>query len=245
MSLRLIAGQALGMVLGVVLAPIIALFSWVRGTRVLHAEGVVVSAKVTEAAGAPGGELGKFARTLVGPATVRFSLGMTPGRDAEAVAARNILGLGLVLGARETQRHLALATFESFSKFGRDRIVTVTGDYLANVYQSVAAFALDGFGLARFRVSPFELPAAPAGDRERRLSADIGSGNARLVLEVGGQDGQWLPVAVILLMGIVEGPAFRLSIHRTGPGLRAVGVLAGVRRVVYPVAQWARARRRP
>jgi hypothetical protein len=233
--------ELLGVFVGVVLAPFLALFSRRKRARVLHSEGIVVRAEVSPLLSEHEPvALQAFGRSLAGPATVRFSQGVTRRWDGQGSPAANILGLGLALGSGSDRRHLLLATFERFGTFGRDRRVTVATDFLADVYQSVGAFALDGLGIVQFRVRSFDPPPLPRGDLASRLAADIRSGRAQLTLEVARPAGAWRPIARLELLSIEDRADPALSPHHTGPGLRAVGFLAGLRRVVYPVAQWAR-----
>jgi hypothetical protein len=232
-----------GLALGIVLAPLFALWSRIKGARVLHTQGLCVKARVLGMATEGPGPVVAFAQSLAGEAVARFSLGLTRASQP-AGGTRNILGLGLVLGAGPACRHLLFATFESFGAFGRGRDTTVTTDFLANTYYVVAPLALDGAGLVRLRARPVEGGRSGAPDRATNLAADLRAGTAVLALELSSaSDPTWVPIARLTLEASLEGAGGPLSPWRTGPGLHAVGFLAGLRRIIYPVAQWARGAR--
>src|SRR5690606_21429388 len=80
----------------------------------------------------------------------------------------------------------------------------------------------------------------PGATRRARLEADIAAGRAALTLEVAGSAPR--PLARIHLLELLadDGRALRLSMARTGRGLIPVGLLGGIRALVYPASQLGR-----
>jgi hypothetical protein len=196
-----------------------------------------VRADVTPAvpAGAPPA-LARLAARLAGPGQARFSSAFARGGAETA----DILGVGLRLGPAGIQ-DLMLGTFDSFwlPSVLRARRQTDVHDYLANTYRSVARYHLEGLGEVALRLRPCS-PSPGGTGRAARLDEAMRLGQARLVLELRprGEAG-FVPVVELALVGrsSVKDARLRLSVDRDGAGLRAIGVLAGVRRVAYPLSQ--------
>jgi len=240
----------LGILLGLILAPIFFLWSLARGKRAVHADGVLCQAEVVPVDGPePAKSIGA---RLAGPALVRFSGAFQP----EGGAKPDILGLAIRLrdprdrdaAPQIGDQDLVLGTFESFGSAGKDKAKVVVGDYLANHYDSVTPWRVRGLGAVRLRAVP---PAgAPrelgrAVSRRDRLAADITAGVAELSLGYhldDGNPGPVTPIATLRLtaMSPLGAHQLRESLSRTGRGATAVGLRNGMRRVVYPVSQVAR-----
>jgi hypothetical protein len=237
----LIVRGALGILTGIVLAPFIFIVSLIRGARAVHAQGVLCQAEVTAIDAVVGPR-------LAGPALARLSGAFV----AENGAKPDIVGLALRLrkdaaAAPEVgDQDLLLASFESFATAGKDKRATRIDDYLANEYDTVSPWRVDGLGVVRLRATP---PAPPngtrPGTRTEKLAADIEAGTAELTLGThpnDGNPGPVSPIARIKLTAVSDLEARRLRerLGRDGRGLTAVGFRNGIRRVVYPVSQAAR-----
>jgi hypothetical protein len=223
----------LGVVVGVVLAPVIFLWSLVKGARAVHADGVVCTAEVVAVDAVVGPR-------LAGPALARFSGAF----EREGAAAADILGLALRFG---DDQDVVLGTFESFATASKDKARVAVGDYLANAYDTVAPWRVDGVGVVRLRVAAGDPPRDPAraGSRRARLEADVAAGVAVLALGHHADDGGTGPVTPIAEVRLTEMSAMapvglRVSLGRRGRGVTAVGFRNGIRRVVYPVSQLGR-----
>jgi len=231
--------DGLGFLVGVAVAPLVALRSLLTGARAFHPEGVVCRA---EAVALGDGEL---ARRLAGPALVRLSPALR--RDDGA----DVLGVGIRFRARPRvtahpdhgDQDLLLATFDSFRPSRLKEAIRQTDahDYLANDYRAVARYRVGDLGPARLRAVGSR-PAAPGGTRLERLTAAMARGAAALRLDADGGDG-WTPLVEIRLHELVplNQAMLRFSPRRAGRGIRPLGFLNGIRAVVYPVSQAARA----
>jgi hypothetical protein len=229
---------AIGGVLGLALAVVIAPISLYRRARAVHADGVVCRAVVI--AREPEGD------RLAGPALVRLS-GALAGPDA----ASDVLGLELRMqrtasdDARIGDQDLVLGTFESFHTIARDRARTNAGDFLANAYSTVTPWWLPGHGPVILRLSPPSADGVPAADRATdrlgRLTADLAADRARLVLtaDVGNHRIELAELRLISQL-TTDGHALRASMCRAGRGLRPLGLRNGIRATLYPLSQLAR-----
>lgn len=230
----------LGVVVGLLLAPVVFLWSLVRGARAVHADGVLC-------AGVAVAEDPTLGARLAGPVLARFSGAF----QREGAAAPDVLGLALRFGRPADAppevgvQDVVLGTFESFATAGADKAKVAVGDYLANAYDSVAPWRVAGAGVVRLRIDPGP-PRDPGrgADRRARLGADAAAG-AELVLGVHPDDGGTgpvTPIARIRLAAVSTADPRRLraSLGRTALGLVAVGFRNGIRRAVYPASQLGR-----
>ncbi|MCA9677963.1 MAG: hypothetical protein KC464_23260, partial [Myxococcales bacterium] len=139
-----------------------------------------------------------------------------------------------------------LGTFESFRTAGRDQAATDETDNLAsaNLYHSVSPWRVDGLGVVKLRARPRPGDVTPdparGASRAGRLAADVADGRAVLRLEVDGDGSAALADLHLIAPLASDGRALRISLGRSGRGIRAVGYRNGIRRVVYPVSQLAR-----
>jgi hypothetical protein len=236
-------GEGLGRILGVLLAPLFALWAAGKRARPFHADGIEVRIQVSPASASSSEPVRRLGQRLTGPGMARFSLAITDRQQREANTGRvspDVFGLGLVLGKPESRQHLLLATFDSFGTVRKALRETRSDDFLANNYRGVGLYWLDNFGPVRLRIRPLDQERTP-GTRETRLAATIEM-KARLILELSRTDrpSDWQSVAEIHLDCPLETATPALSPFQDGAGLRPIGVTAGIRRVVYPVSRWAR-----
>jgi hypothetical protein len=233
--------SSLGIVAGVLLAPVAFVWSLVRGARLVHADGLLCRAELIPLDTVLGPR-------LAGPALARFS----GAHQREGSPESDVLGLALRLRARAEappevgDQDLVLGTFESFRTVRRDRERTRVDDYLANDYDSVSPWRVDHLGVVRLRATPGAVrDPERAATRRARLEADIAAGVAELILGThpdDGATGPLTPVAAIRLLALspFDPRRLRTSLGRHGRGMIGVGFRNGIRRVVYPVGQLGR-----
>lgn len=230
LALRFVVGA----MLGVAIAPVVAVVSAVRGGRAVHFAGVVCRAELhaRDAAGA----------ALAGPALVRLSGAFEPQHTTKP----DVLGVLLRLQSATSDpsggdQDLLLGTFTSFATAGRDRLDTRVDDYLANTYHSVTPWWLRGVGAVHLQLTPLA-PSAPPGDRLAHLDDAIAAGRAAFALIASRSGAPPIELAELRLVARtdLDGRALRASMWRTGRGVRPLGLRNGIRSVVYPVSQLAR-----
>jgi hypothetical protein len=233
----MIVGMVLGMVLGALLAPLVFLVALVRGARVFHPDGVVHRARFTALGDHPA------ARALDGPALARLA----PTFTSVASQKPDVIGLAVRFRRDDTaspapadgDQDVLSATFDSFLALGAGRASTNVHDVLDNTFRTVASFALPGGGAHRLRWvgvpidRPASLPALADPELARR---------ARFVLEISQDGDAWLAIGTLALGARVDVDqrALELTPFRTGRGVRPVGFLNGIRRVVYPASEAGR-----
>jgi hypothetical protein len=232
---------ALGILAGTLLAPVAFVWSLVRGARLVHADGLLCQAELTALDAVVGPR-------LAGPALARLSGSLQPEGSPE----RDVLGLALRLRTAAEARpevgdqDLVLATFESFTTLGQALARTNVRDYLANHYDTVTPWQIDHLGVVRLRAVPAAVrDPARAPTRRGRLEADLAAGVAELTIGThpdDGATGPLRPVATLRLLALspLDQRRLNMSLGRQGRGLVAVGFRNGIRRVVYPVSQFAR-----
>jgi len=219
------------MIFGVVLAPLIFLFSLVRGLRAFHPRGTICRAKVVALDPDVGAR-------LAGSARVRLS-GSTGDENS---AVQTVLGMAIKTDAGQD---LPLATFESFLKLGDATKNTIVADYLANQFASVTPWRVRGLGIVWLRAVPIA-PAHGTGSRVERLDEAIESGKATFVLEARDAAGATAAVRSKLAeLHLTERLAdddrsFTISMFHTAAGFVPTGVRNGIRVIVYPTSQLAR-----
>lgn len=219
-----------GMIFGVVLAPVIFLISFARGGRAFHPRGTTCRASVV----ALDPDVGT---RLAGEARVRLS-GASGDENSDV---KTVLGMAIKLA---NGQDLPLATFEAFTKLGAATKNTNIADYLANEYASVTPWRVRGLGIVWLRAIPTVHEAA-SGSRVDRLDAAIAAGHAKLVLEARDAAGPNATVKcrlaeLSLVERIAEDRSFTISMFHTAAGFVPTGVRNGIRVVVYPTSQLAR-----
>jgi hypothetical protein len=225
-------GFAIGNFFGVLLSPVIFTISFFKAARAFHAQGTMCRAKIVALDDVVGPR-------LEGNATIRLSGSAKPENSPE----QSILGMAMKFGGTQD---LPIATFESFLKAKQATANTDVKDYLANQYSSVTPWKVEGLdGSIWFRAMPKTSIVAGAL-RTERLAAHIAEGNAVFVLEARSAPGPDAPVvkalAEIQLVDVLRGDdsSFDMSMTRNGLGIRPLGIRNGIRRIVYPVSQYAR-----
>lgn len=223
------------------LAVPIFLWSLIRGARAVHADGVVCRAEVVPIDAAIGPR-------LAGPAVVRlggaFKNEGETGSDVLGMAVRFRRSAGPIASEADLadgDQDFLAGTFESFWTARKDQARTRVEDFLANEYSSVSVWRIDGAGPGKLRALPPSPAGSRTGSRIERLDADIAAGRAAFTLEAR-TNGTRVPVAELRLLERLphRGRALRISMFRTGRGLRPTGFRNGIRAVVYPVSQLAR-----
>jgi hypothetical protein len=251
--------ELLGMLVGLLLAPVVALRGRKRRRHFFHAEGTSVEAEVVAPppAGLPE-RLRPFAQAISGRARARFSWAVGGARKAAPPGAGrkgSILGLGLQLGSAQWPQHLHLATFDWRSR----KMTGNPDDFLDqnNVYSTVISLRLRRFGDVYLRVRPLG-SGSSAGTAADRLEQITHTPGPHLGLELASKQEReiWFLVGQIHLRrltvvpGLAPGEIYadptlspRSSPFDAGAGLRTLGFLAGVRRILYPVSQRGRRQR--
>jgi hypothetical protein len=226
----------IGALLGIVIGLLFFLISLVRGSRALHADGVICRAELIAKDDVVGPR-------LAGPALVRFSGAL----HADGSPEQDILGLAIRMqreasrDVRTGDQDLLLASFESFGALGQAKASTNVRDYLANTYSTVTRWLVPGIGSAVLHCRPAGPRTESTSHRTAHLDADIAADRARMVLSVDQID-----VAEIRIIERLPDDlrTLRTSMARHGRGVRAVGLRNGIRVTVYPLSQLARALRR-
>jgi hypothetical protein len=221
-----------GMIVGIVLALPIFVFSFIRAARAFHPRGTVCRAELV----ALDPEIGA---RIAGLARVRLS-GSTGDENS---AVQTVLGMAIKLA---NGQDLPLATFEAFAKLGAATKNTNVADYLANEFASVSPWRVRGLGIVWLRAVPATPAHAVTGTRVERLAARIAGGQATLVIEARDAAGPTATVRARLAeLQLVErladdDPRFHISMFHTAAGFVPTGARNGIRAIVYPVSQLAR-----
>jgi hypothetical protein len=243
--------EAIGRVVGIFLAPAAAVGSFVRGTRLFHADGVVYRAEVRPVA--LGGARRAMADRIAGSALVRLSNALRRRRagkdpsDALGIALRFHPGTNAEPEAGSDAQDLLLLSFRHFWQALVALRSTDPHDFLANTYYALAPFRAPYLRSIEIRIVPEQ--ESPAGeDHFDRLACAVAEGKAVLRLEVRlrERDAPWEPVADIALCAPadVDQEALHFNPFRDGAGIVPIGFVQGLRWAVYPAAQLGRDVRR-
>lgn len=222
----------IGMIVGLVLALPIFLFSFIRAARAFHPRGTVCRAELVALDPDVGAR-------LAGAARVRLS-GSTGDENS---TVQTVLGMAIELA---NGQDFPLATFEAFVKLGAATKATNVADYLANEFASVSPWNVRGLGIVWLRAVPTAPADAVTGTRVERLDARIAAGHATVVLEARDAAGPNAAVRSRLAeLRLVErladdDPRFQISMFHTAAGFKPTGMRNGIRAIVYPVSQLAR-----
>jgi hypothetical protein len=241
-------GEMIGKGVSVLLAPLAALGSFLRGARLFHPRGVVyradVRAEVTE------GAVGVLGRRLAGPALVRLS------------SAGPVLGVAVRFGSPPVAvpsqgtplQDLILLSVPRLADLPVAARLTEPRDFLANSYYAIAHSRAEGLGVVELRLVPRERigEARSALDadtaRDDRLEREVAAWAAVFELEVRqvARGAPWQPVATVTLTGQAEVDQEKLDLnpYHDGLGLVPAGFLQGLRWAVYPASQLGRRLRR-
>lgn len=229
---------AIGLVVGLVAAPLIFVRAYLLRGRAFHLQGTSCLATVTAIDDHPLG------RRLAGHARVRLSGASAPENSPDAT----ICGMAIELTDGEIQS-LPLATFEAFRTAGKATKATNIHDYCAreNEFASVTPWRDWDLGVIWLRaISQASPQAKPAKLRTDRLRAHVAAGDARWVIEARSEPGQGGKlIARVAELEITEvlpadDKTFCMSMLHTRRGLQPTGFRNGVRTIVYPVSQTAR-----
>jgi hypothetical protein len=221
-----------GMIVGIVLALPIFVFSFIRAARAFHPRGTVCRAELVALDPVVGAR-------IAGAARVRLS-GSTGDENS---TVQTVLGMAIKLA---NGQDLPLATFEAFAKLGDATKHTNVADYLANEFASVSPWRVRGLGIVWLRAVPVAPSPASSGTRTERLAAAIQASQAMFVIEARDAPGPGAAVRSRLAeLRLVErladdDPRFEISMFHTAAGFVPTGTRNGIRAIVYPVSQLAR-----
>jgi hypothetical protein len=241
-------GETIGKGVGVLVAPLAALGSFLRGARLFHAQGVVYRAEVSAAA--TDGALGALAERLAGPALVRLSW----GGPVLGVAVRFGTGPVAVPSPGTRVQDLILISARSLRELPIAARLTEARDFLANDYYTIARYRAAGLGLVELRLVAHEgvgeARSADSAEAPRllRLERKVAAGSAVLGLEVRqiAPGAPWQPLATITLTARAEidQEALELDPYHADLGLEPAGFVQGLRWAVYPASHLGRRLRR-
>ena len=229
-GLLFVLGLAIGVLLGALVVFWVSLY---RRARAVHADGVMCTAEITAVDKLVGPR-------LEGPALVRLSGAF----ERQNTRGTDVLGFELRAqkeaskDPRVGDQDLVFGTFQSFRTAAKDRAATDVSDYLANTYHSVTPWDLPGLGPQQLTLlPPSPAPRDRGNDRLSRLDADLEARRARLSLNAGVRE-----LATIKLLERIDVDAadLHVSMFRSGRGIRATGLLNGIRATVYPIGQLGR-----
>ena len=245
---------AIGQVIGILLAPVVGVGSFLRGARIFHPDGVVyradVRADVTE------GALGSLARRLAGPALVRLSGGAR--RADPGTSPRDVLGVALRFNTQakavpepgSRAQDLLLLSFQHLWQLPLSPLLTDPHDFLANDYHALLPFRFAGLGPVIFRIVP-DHSAAEEGagvGRFERLERAARRGRAVFHLQIKSRarGAEWKPLAIVVLRERVniDQAELRFTPFREGAEIEPVGFFQGLRWATYAGSQLGRALRR-
>jgi hypothetical protein len=240
-----LAGMA-GLWAGRGLAPLTALGSAVRQSRLFHPAGIVVrgvAQPVTEP------NLRALGALLAGPVLIRFSGGFWkthPWLDVLGCAIRFTADETPNTSARDGDQDLLLATIRHPLTTVLAAFSTRFDDYLANDYFGVSPFEVPELGRVKLRVSPASPRARPdrSTRRDDKLREALGAASIclRLQARADRKGASYQTIALIELGSEValDQEALRFDPFRTGRGLRPVGFVHGLRVASYRASRWAR-----
>jgi hypothetical protein len=226
-----------GMALGVVMAPAIFVWAFLKKARPIHFDGAVCEAKLTAIDQGAG-------RRLEGPCLARLSGGLRK----QSSTGKDVLGFSVRCQAEtfsddltRGDQDLVFGTFRSFLSLPFTMKDVQVKDYLANEYSSVTPWRVAGFGTVTLRARPPRTEAREGENRLASLDADLAGETAVFTIE-GRRGGDWIALATLTLVQRLpsDGTALHISMFRTGRQYVPTGARNGVRAIVYPVSQLAR-----
>jgi hypothetical protein len=241
-------GETIGKGIGVLLAPLAALGSFLRGERLFHADGVVYRAEASAAA--KDGALGALAQRLAGPAIVRLSR----GGPVLGVAVRFGTPPVAVPGPGTPVQDLILISVRDLRELPIAARLTDARDFLANTYFTIAHSRAAGLGEVELRLVPRERIAeareasSVEASRAARLEREVAAGAAVFQLELRqiapGAPWQALVTVTLTERADIDQEALRFNPCRADLGLEPAGFVQGLRWAVYPASQLGRDLRR-
>lgn len=238
--------EALGRMVGGVLAPFTALGSLTRNARLFHPDGLVFWARVRPIA--QDGALGELAKRLEGPAFVRLSSAWWRNEKEWP----DILGIAICFVEKKNatvqaptarDQDMLFATFKRSMTLPLGPLSTNVHDFMANDYYAVLPFAVEGLGRVKFRLVPLRLPAEK-GKRRDKLEARIASGTAvfRIEMKQLKLRAKWNEVASVELRepALVNQQNLVFSPFHCGRGIVPVGPTQMIRAAAYAASALGR-----
>jgi hypothetical protein len=223
------------------LAPWVAVGSFLRGGRLFHPEGVVYAADVVPLV--ESGPLAEISSLLAGPALVRLSTGLRRNHRNQ----RDVLGCAVRFRADPTNspvpspsdQDLLFATIRALPAIATALLTTRSQDFLANNYYALLPFHTRGLGRTKWRLVGSHVNVA-GKDRYDKLARAVSEGVAVFRLEVrkAGRGAAFEPVAEIHLREQILVDQAKLLFHpyRTGRGIVPVGFFQAMRLATYPAS---------
>jgi hypothetical protein len=233
-----------GLLAGLALAPLTALGSYLRRSRLFHPRGLCLRGVVRPAAG----DLAfrEAGLRLAGPVFVRFSSAWWKWREWPDVlgCALRFTSDGTVDPApRATDQDLLMATIRTPLTTMLAPLSTHVDDYMSNAYFGVAPFAVPTLGRVKLRLSPVE-PAPPGITREQRLTRALDRAPLQLTLEARAHrlGSRYKPLAHVELGERVQldQGELRFDPFACGRGFKPVGFVHGLRVASYAASRRAR-----
>jgi hypothetical protein len=228
--------EQLGRAAGWVSAPIFALGSALRRSRVLHPVGELFEGSIEP--GVAPDDLAPLAEALRGGALVRLSAALWKRR---ASRLPDVLGCAIrIYDGDAGDQDLLLATIRRPWTTGLAPLTTDVRDYLANDYFSVSPFALEGIAQRFYlRLRPLRR-GGRGGTRRERLIAALDEGAVTFAIEASYRPrSQWREVATLRLDRFAAEDAARVTFDpfRTGRGIAPRGVIHALRHGPYAASQ--------
>lgn len=234
-----------GLVAGAALAPLTAVGSYLRRSRLFHPRGTLLWGYVTAVPGPA--SLHEAGARLEGPVLVRFSGAWWKSRqwlDVLGCALRFTAAPEPSTNPRRGDQDLLLATVRNPLTTLLAPLGTRVDDYLRNRYFGVSPFAVEPLGRVKLRLTPAVQFGPPGAGREQRLNAALRKGPIRLTLEARPNRlaARYLPLATLELFERVDldQEALRFDPFQTGRGLRPVGLVHSMRVASYAASRRAR-----
>jgi len=241
--------EVLGLWIGGVMAPAVAIGSALRRRRIFHPRGVYFRAEV-EAAQDLGAPFSALAQGLAeGDTLVRVSAGMW---NTETGVLPDLLGVALRFNTaadagyipQAGTQDLLLVTAESLFTLLPAALATNQRDFLANVYHGMARFELAGQANMRLRLVPLTQFAGNASNRYDKLRDAVAHAEVVFRLEAASESNltQWIPLVRITLKNevILDDRSVEFWPFRAAQGIRPQGLVQFTRPVPYLSSQWAR-----
>lgn len=237
--------ERLGLLVGTLLSPAVALSTRLRAARTFHPRGLVLEGQATPHEDAQGATR-ELAERLAGPVLARLSGALWKRHDSP-----DVLGCALrfrkLPGARLEQpedQDLLFATIAAVPLLTISVLTTRARDFLGNYYYAVAPFYAPPVGPVRFRLKPLTR-TAQGHSRAERLELALASAPIAFALEVRREESGSLyePLCKIALTHElqVDQNALRFDPFRAGRDIQARGFLHNMRRAVYATGQRVRA----
>jgi hypothetical protein len=236
--------QLAGLVGGAALAPLTALGSYVRRSRLFHPCGICLRGEARPVEGADAFQ--DAGSRLAGRVLVRFSGAWWKSRQWPDVlgCALRFTGEGPLGGApRASDQDLLLATIRNPLTTLLAPVSTNVDDYMSNAYFGVSPFQIAPKIRVKLRLSP--LQTTPSADtRDKRILRALACGPLALMLEARPDrlGARYRPVARIEFVERVDldERALRFDPFATGRGFVPTGLVHALRVASYAASRRAR-----